>query len=146
MGINWDKNVETMDFEGLKDDTYEFLIVKAEAKIPKSSIGEMLSLELDVISANAQGRKHFENWCYIHTNENVQNIANQNIKLLAAATGIDDLNEESQLIGKRFNAQLKTSKCGQYQNMYQIKKHASTQKAEPTAGFDKDPFDDDIGF
>ena len=142
MTISWNKDVQPSDFDSLLDAKYDFLIVNAETKIPKSNLGEMLSLELDVISDNAKGRKQFENWCYIHENDIVAEIANQNIKALAAACSIDNLTEEKQLIGKKFSATLKTSKCGSYQNMIKFTKTISNQMTDLSG----DLKDDDIPF
>lgn len=112
--INWNSNVETTDFGGLKDGQYTFRIVGAECKVPKSNLGEMLSLELDV----AGGGKHYENWCYVHENEIVADIANQNIKRLQSALGMAQLTDTDQLIGKMFTAKMRTK--GDFQNMLNI--------------------------
>jgi len=115
--IGWKKDIEVQDFDGAKDGKYVFRIVDADCKIPKSNLGEMLSLELDIESGPSNG-KHFENWCYVHENKTVEEIANQNIKRLQMAVGLAQLDDTDQLVGKKFSAELKTK--GDYQNMRNI--------------------------
>lgn len=70
-------------------DDYEMAIVKNEIK-PSSNKDDMLCLELEILTGEYKGRKHFENLLLEHDNPQVVQIAADKIYTISLACGDED--------------------------------------------------------
>lgn len=101
------ENPVNNDYTPFPEGEYELSVVKAEVKPTKNGRGEMLSLQLQVVAGQHKGRGFFENLCVNHDSEMTQQIARGKLSEICLAMGIEEFEDESELVGPVFKAIVK---------------------------------------
>lgn len=134
----------TDDFSPIPDGEYEICVTKAEVKPAKSGKGENLSLMMQVLEGKYKNRTWFENLCVIHDNQEAQRIALGKLSSLCLAIGIEEFEDESELLDRPFKAFVTTRKgTGGYEDSNQIKKYISNKPKNTKV--DKTSFKEKLG-
>lgn len=111
-------------FSPIPEGEYELCITKAEVKPAKSGRGENLNLMVQVLEGKYKNRSWFENLCVVHDNDEAQRIARGKLSSLCLAIGIEEFEDESELLDQSFKAVVTIRKgTGGYEDTNQIKKY-----------------------
>lgn len=76
---------------------YEMIIVKSDVKPTKAGTGHYLELEMQVVSGEHSGRRHWERLNIDNPNKTAQDIAEAALASLCFAVGITDMTDTMQL-------------------------------------------------
>lgn len=76
---------------------YEMIIVKSDVKPTKAGNGHYLELEMQVLSGEHSGRRHWERLNVDNPNKTAQDIAEAALASLCFAVGVTDVNDTTQL-------------------------------------------------
>lgn len=81
----------------LPNDDYEMMVTKSEIKATKAGNGHYLELEMQVISGEHSGRRHWERLNIDNPNKQAEDIAKAALAALCMAVGVDDMQDTDQL-------------------------------------------------
>lgn len=76
---------------------YEMIIVKSDVKPTKAGTGHYLELEMQVVSGESSGRRHWERLNVDNPNKTAQDIAEAALASLCFAVGVTDMTDTVQL-------------------------------------------------
>lgn len=123
MKYNVKENPVDDGFTPIPEGEYELCITKAEVKPAKSGRGENLNLMVQVLEGKYKNRSWFENLCVVHDNDEAQRIARGKLSSLCLAIGIEEFEDESELLDQAFKAVVTVRKgTGGYDDSNQIKR------------------------
>lgn len=100
---NFNFNASTVEpmqprsFGPLPAGDYEMIIVKSDVKPTKAGNGHYLELEMQVLSGEHSGRRHWERLNVDNPNKTAQDIAEAALASLCFAVGVTDVNDTVQL-------------------------------------------------
>lgn len=100
---NFNFNASTVEpmqprsFGPLPAGDYEMIIVKSDVKPTKAGNGHYLELEMQVLSGEHSGRRHWERLNVDNPNKTAQDIAEAALASLCFAVGVTDVNDTMQL-------------------------------------------------
>lgn len=90
-------------FELIPAGTYQAIISDSSIVVPKSGVGQMLKMTVEIINhPTLNGRKIFENLCIQHKKQQAEEIAKRKLNSYCAATGVITLNDSMELHNKPF--------------------------------------------
>ncbi len=89
---------------------YEMIIVKSDTKATKSGNGSYLELEMQVVSGDHTGRRHWERLNLDNPSLQTVKIAEEQLARLCLALGLDEVTDSAQLHDKPFIAELAIDK------------------------------------
>lgn len=76
---------------------YEMIIVKSDVKPTKAGTGHYLELEMQVVSGESSGRRHWERLNVDNPNKQAEEIAKEALAALCFAVGVTDMEDTVQL-------------------------------------------------
>lgn len=76
---------------------YEMIVVKSDVKPTKAGTGRYLELEMQVISGEHSGRRHWERLNVDNPNKQAEEIAKEALAALCFAVGVTDVEDTVQL-------------------------------------------------
>ena len=76
---------------------YEMIIVKSDVKPTKAGTGHYLELEMQVVSGESSGRRHWERLNVDNPNKQAEEIAKEALAALCFAVGVTDVEDTVQL-------------------------------------------------
>lgn len=81
----------------LPNGEYEMMVTKSDVKPTKAGTGHYLELELQVISGEHSGRRHWERLNVDNPNKQAEDIAKAALASLCFAVGVEDMTDTAQL-------------------------------------------------
>lgn len=132
LGTNY--NLEEMDmgedFQPIPAGDYTFAVKTAELKQTKNGTGEYIKLACQVIGPTNSGRIIFKNINLVNANADAQRIGRQELARFMAATGINQLSDTDQLVGRTFVGTVKvTPKTDEFEAGNEITKFKAADTA-----------------
>lgn len=122
-----DIEVETMEFEERNYDPippgkYMMQVDKAEVMKTKSGDGKYIKASIRIIDGPCENRIIFQNFNYINANSEAQRIGREQLGKLCLVTGIANMNQALNLVGRPFIGKVKIekSKDPQYSDSNQV--------------------------
>ena len=100
-------NVETEDNDLLPEGWYTAQIVKSEVK-DTSTGGKYLSLHFKIVEGDHAKRMVFANLNIVNANPTTVKIANQHLKKISEALGIEEFEDTADLHGQDLQVKVKT--------------------------------------
>lgn len=76
---------------------YEMIIVKSDVKLTKAGTGHYIELEMQVVSGEHSGRRHWERLNVDNPNKQSEEIAKEALAALCFAVGVTDVEDTAQL-------------------------------------------------
>lgn len=96
---------------------YEMMIVKSDTKPTKAGTGHYLECEMQIISGEHSGRRHWERFNLDNPNQQAVKIAQESLAKLCMALGIDDLDDSEQMHDQPFMADVGIDKKDNTRNV-----------------------------
>lgn len=110
---------------------YEMIIVKSDVKPTKAGTGHYLELEMQVVSGEASGRRHWERLNVDNPNKQAEEIAKEALAALCFAVGVTDVEDTVQLHDIPFVAHMEIDRKEPDRN--RITGYATAGAAKPAA-------------
>ena len=110
---------------------YEMIIVKSDVKPTKAGTGHYLELEMQVVSGEASGRRHWERLNVDNPNKQAEEIAKEALAALCFAVGVTDVEDTVQLHDIPFVAHIEIDRKEPDRN--RITGYATAGAAKPAA-------------
>lgn len=110
---------------------YEMIIVKSDVKPTKAGTGHYLELEMQVISGEHSGRRHWERLNVDNPNKQAEEIAKEALAALCFAVGVTDVEDTVQLHDIPFVAHVEIDRKEPDRN--RITGYATAGAAKPAA-------------
>lgn len=89
---------------------YEMMVIKSDNKVIKAGNGHYLELEMQVISGEHSGRRHWERLNLDNPSKKTVDIAEEQLARLCAALGLAKLEDSEELHDRPFIAKLAIDK------------------------------------
>jgi len=89
--------MQPRSFDPLPNGDYEMIIVKSDVKPTKAGTGHYLELEMQVLSGQYSGRRHWERLNVDNPNKTAEEIAKAALASLCFAVGVSDITDTAQL-------------------------------------------------
>lgn len=89
---------------------YEMMVIKSDNKVIKAGNGHYLELEMQVISGDQSGRRHWERLNLNNPSKKTVEIAEEQLARLCAALGITKLEDSEELHDRPFIARVAIDK------------------------------------
>lgn len=107
-----DIEVETMEFEDRNYDPvpagkYMMQVDKAEVGETKTGFGKYIKASIRIIDGPCENRLIFQNFNYINASSEAQRIGREQLGKLCLATGIANINQALNLVGRPFIGKVK---------------------------------------
>jgi hypothetical protein len=93
-------------YDPLPEGDYEMMVVKSASKATRAGNGHYLELEMQVISGNYSGRRHWERLNLDNPSEKTVKIAQEQLAKLCMALGLDDVSDSEELHDRPFIAEI----------------------------------------
>lgn len=93
-------NVEPMQsrsFDPLPNGDYEMIVTKSDVKPTKAGTGHYLEAEMQVVSGEYSGRRHWERYNIDNPNKQAEDIAKAALAGLCMSVGKPDINDSAEL-------------------------------------------------
>lgn len=103
------KSVQPMaprSYDPLPNGQYEMIITKSDVKPTKAGTGHYLELEMQVISGEHSGRRHWERLNIDNPNKQAEDIAKAALAGLCLAVGVEDMEDTNELHDMPFVASI----------------------------------------
>lgn len=84
-------------YEPLPNGEYEMIITKSDVKSTKAGTGQYLELEMQVVSGEHSGRRHWERLNVSNPNKQAEDIAKAALAALCMAVGVTDIADTADL-------------------------------------------------
>jgi hypothetical protein len=84
-------------YEPLPNGEYEMIITKSDVKSTKAGTGQYLELEMQVVSGEHSGRRHWERLNVSNPNKQAEDIAKAALAALCLAVGVTDIADTADL-------------------------------------------------
>ena len=110
---------------------YEMIIVKSDVKPTKAGTGHYLELEMQVVSGEHSGRRHWERLNVDNPNKTAQDIAEAALASLCFAVGVSNMDDTVQLHDIPFVAHVEIDRKEPDRN--KIMGYATAGAAKPAA-------------
>lgn len=110
---------------------YEMIIVKSDVKPTKAGTGHYLELEMQVVSGESSGRRHWERLNVDNPNKQAEEIAKEALAALCFAVGVTDMEDTVQLHDIPFVAHMEIDRKEPDRN--RITGYATAGAAKPAA-------------
>ncbi len=110
---------------------YEMIIVKSDVKPTKAGTGHYLELEMQVVSGESSGRRHWERLNVDNPNKQAEEIAKEALAALCFAVGVTDVEDTVQLHDIPFVAHMEIDRKDPDHN--RITGYATAGAAKPAA-------------
>jgi len=108
---------------------YEMVITRSATKPTKAGNGSYLELEMQVVSGEASGRRHWERLNLDNPSHQTVKIAQEQLAKLCVALGLDEVNDSEELHDTPFIAEVGIDKKDDQRNV--IWSYSSALKAAP---------------
>lgn len=92
------------DYQPVEAGRYTLAVVKSERKKAKSGKGEYISCEMEILDGKYKGRKVFEIFNILHTDDQTQEIGRGRLSALFRATGVMDPDVMADIYNAPFEA------------------------------------------
>ena len=89
--------MQPRSFAPLPNGEYETIITKSDVKPTKAGTGHYLELEMQVVSGEHSGRRHWERLNIDNPNKQAEDIAKAALAGLCMAVGVEDMTDTVQL-------------------------------------------------
>jgi len=93
-------------YDPLPNGEYEMIVTKSDIKPTKAGTGHYLELELQVVSGEHSGRRHWERLNIDNPNKQAEDIAKAALAALCFAVGVEDMTDTTQVHDIPFIVQL----------------------------------------
>jgi hypothetical protein len=123
--------MQPRSFGPLPNGDYEMIITKSDVKATKAGTGHYLELEMQVVSGEHSGRRHWERLNVDNPNKTAQDIAEAALAALCFAVGVTDMTDTAQLHDIPFVAHVEIDRKEPDRN--RIVGYASIGAAKPAA-------------
>lgn len=110
---------------------YEMIIVKSDVKLTKAGTGHYIELEMQVVSGEHSGRRHWERLNVDNPNKQSEEIAKEALAALCFAVGVTDVEDTAQLHDIPFVAHFEIDRKEPDRN--KITGYATAGAAKPAA-------------
>lgn len=90
----------------LPEGDYEMMVVKSTTKATKAGNGHYLELEMQIISGDHSGRRHWERLNLDNPSQKTVQIAKEQLARLCMALGLDDVQDSEELHDRPFIAEI----------------------------------------
>lgn len=113
---NFNFNANTVEpmaprsYDPMPNGDYEMIITKSDVKPTKAGTGHYLELEMQVISGEHSGRRHWERLNIDNPNKQSEDIAKGALAALCLAVGVDDMTDTEQLHDIPFTAKVEINR------------------------------------
>lgn len=84
-------------YDPLPNGEYEMIVTKSDIKPTKAGTGHYLELELQVVSGEHSGRRHWERLNIDNPNKQAEDIAKAALAALCFAVGVEDMTDTEQV-------------------------------------------------
>lgn len=108
---------------------YEMIITRSATKATKAGTGSYLELEMQVVSGDASGRRHWERLNLDNPSQQTVKIAQEQLAKLCVALGLDEVNDSDELHDIPFFAEIGIDKKDDQRNV--IWGYSPAMKAAP---------------
>lgn len=123
----------TRSYDPLPAGEYETIITKSDIKATKSGTGHYLELEMQIISGEHSGRRHWERLNVDNQNKQAEEIAKAALASLCYACGIEDMTDTEQLHDHPFVARIEVDRKDPTRNRVMGYVNVGGVKAAPAA-------------
>ena len=123
--------MQPRSFGPLPAGDYEMIVVKSDVKPTKAGTGHYLELEMQVVSGEHSGRRHWERLNVDNPNKTAQDIAEAALASLCFAVGVSNMDDTVQLHDIPFVAHVEIDRKEPDRN--KIMGYATAGAAKPAA-------------